>query len=187
MTFILKPVDANITTGVHFDIYPSNTEATRVKRFDDVAGTGNTFSTSWDGTNNDGERVPNGDYQVIGTATYFASNGDSYTSSAAHTVTVSSGSIQVRILTTSDDYLVGGQDTTGAVIWYEIDPPESVLPNAAKIRITKDGNTVLYKTLPTPTEAPQPFLWNGKTGGDERQSTRICYRCIRIRIRRPMM
>ena len=108
LTFTLKPADATITTSVHVDIYPypSNTEATRVKRFDDVAGTGNTFATSWDGTDSEGYRVPDEDYQVIGTATYFASDGSCYSSIATHTVTVSGGSVSVKILNTdvrSDD------------------------------------------------------------------------------------
>ena len=78
-----------------------------------MAGTGNTFSTSWDGTDSEGYRVPDGDYQVIGTATYFASNGDSYTSSATHTVTVSGGSISVKILNTE----VGSNDPESANLY----------------------------------------------------------------------
>ena len=71
-----------------------------------MAGTGNTFSTSWDGTDSEGYRVPDEDYQVIGTATYFASDGSCYSSIATHTVTVSGGSVSVKILNTdvrSDD------------------------------------------------------------------------------------
>ena len=78
-----------------------------------MAGTGNTFSTSWDGTDSEGYRVPDGDYQVIGTATYFASNGDSYTSSATHTVTASGGSISVKILNTE----VGSNDPESANLY----------------------------------------------------------------------
>ena len=78
LTFILEPDDANITAEVNFDIYPidtETTEATPVKRFDAVAaGTGNTYSVSWDGSSDDGERVPEGTYSVVGTATYSASN-----------------------------------------------------------------------------------------------------------------
>ena len=147
-TFTLLPVDATTTTSVHVDIHPSNTEPTqanRVKRIYDVTGMGRTFPTSWDGTNDNGGRVPNGDYQVIGTATYFASSGSSrsshsYTSSAAHTVTVSGGSITVKILSSTehspgsekslaidtegvpgrDPDPLTGEDPTTATIYYEI-------------------------------------------------------------------
>ena len=99
-TFTLKPVDATITTSVHVDIYSSNTAATRVKRIYDVTGPGRTFAASWDGTDSEGYRVPNDKYQVRGTVTYLASDGSSYSSVAAHTVTVSGGSISVKILNT---------------------------------------------------------------------------------------
>ena len=65
-----------------------------------MAGTGNTFSTSWDGTDSEGYRVPDDKYQVRGTVTYLASDGSSYSSVAAHTVAVSGGSISVKILNT---------------------------------------------------------------------------------------
>ncbi len=100
LTFTLKPVDATITTSVHVDIYSRNTEATRVKRIYDVTGPGRTFAASWDGTDSEGYRVPDGNYQVEGTVTYLASDGSSYSSIAAHTVAVSGGSVSVKILNT---------------------------------------------------------------------------------------
>ena len=99
-TFTLKPGDATITTSVHIDVYSSNTNATWVKRIYDVTGPGRTFAASWDGTDSEGYRVPDGNYQVKGTVTYLASDDTSYSSVAAHTVAVSGGSVSVKILNT---------------------------------------------------------------------------------------
>ena len=107
-TYTLLPVDFRTTTRVHVDIYSGETPVANeapIKRIDDVAGTGNTFSTSWNGTNNDGERVLDGTYRVEGIATYFDGS-NTYTSSAAHTASVRSVSVSVKILNTevrSDD------------------------------------------------------------------------------------
>ena len=140
-TFTLKPADATITTSVHVDIYSSNTNATRVKRIYDVTDPGRTFAASWDGTDSEGYRVPDANYQVRGTATYLASDDSSYSSVATHTVAVSGGSVSVKILngevhsndpesanlssdTTADVDTVGhgtsGSRSDSATIHYEI-------------------------------------------------------------------
>ena len=195
-TFTLLPVDATTTTSVHVDIHPSNTEPTqanRVKRIYDVTGMGRTFPTSWDGTNDNGGRVPNGDYQVIGTATYFASSGSSrsshsYTSSAAHTVTVSGGSITVKILSSTEHSPgsetslaidtegvpgrgpdpVTGEDPTTATIYYEISGarPEDLPRREVTFEVDNDSdpsNTpLLTVVLDNNITGVKKFVWNGK-------------------------
>ena len=79
----------------------------------------------------------------------------------------------------SDSYLAANQDTTPAVItyevnpsvWKEIEPPDpppntnTPQPSPVSIEITEagaGGMMVLTGTLPFPTETPQTYSWNGR-------------------------
>ena len=170
--FTPTSVTAEVHNGTALDA------TTLVKQFalTETSSGSDSYTGSWDGRNANNARVADGDFQIVGVVNHLADGVQSTFTTSPDKVAVSDGSIQVRILTTSHDYLAGGQDTTAAAITYEIDPYTAVPLNATHIRIVKsvieDNNLVLhpvlYAALPHPTEEPQTFLWNGKTGAEVR-------------------
>ena len=129
-------------------------------------GGSNSYTGSWDGRDGNDAPVANGDFQIVGVVNHQANGAQSTYTTPPAEIAVSDGSIQVLVLTSSHDYLAGGQDATAAAIRYEIDPATAVPFNATDIKIVKDSNPVLNRALPHPTAETQLFLWNGKTGPD---------------------
>ena len=137
--------------------------------------TGNSYTGSWDGTDENGAPVDAGEFQIVGIINHLA-NGirQTYTTPPAN-VTASDGSIQVRIDPSSDSYLSARQElpdrnpndnlppprTTPAEIRYEIDPPTGIPSNGATIEISKDTRIVKTAVLPPPTLGLQSYFWDG--------------------------
>ena len=80
-----------------------NSQGTLVKEYSLTNSTANSYTTSWDGTDNDGVPVPDGGYSVVGVVTHQANSHRS----AAQTMSVSGsgGSTHVQILPESSSYL----------------------------------------------------------------------------------
>ena len=156
---ILEPADANITAEVDFEIYPSDTETRRVKRFGTVAeGTANTYSVSWDGSSDDGDRVPEGTYSVIGTAVYSASN-RSFRSLNSHSVALQ----DAQLIIITPPYIRRGKKSTFKAI---VDKSALKPTFQWKYTMTFDSDEVVIEAEGTePERDPENGTYSSKWEG----------------------
>ena len=177
--YTVVPERTNFTpTSAAIEIY--NSEGTLVKEFSLTNSTANSYTTLWDGLDNDGVPVPDGGYSVVGVVNHQA---NSHRSAAGNvSVSGSGGKTHVRILPPPDssshltvDTQLGASGTNtqstpsppAASIIYSITlASDATAVKSATLEIRADDSVLIQSTLLGNTAGSRL-----QTGWDGRGST----------------